>query len=93
MSTSGTYAYYPKVEHPNSDLYQMNSQQPSFYFGGSQVPINLHLESHGSGFKTPHKFSFDKMLKLGDNRKFNGTTVDKHNRIHLPKFMYGIKKL
>jgi len=93
MSTSGTYAYHPKVEHPNSTLYQMESQQPSFYFGGSQVPINLHLESHGSGFRTQHKFSYDKMKDLIDNRNFNRTTLDKYNNIHLPKFMYGIKKI
>lgn len=93
MSTAGIYSYHPKVEHPNSELYQMESQQPSFYFGGSQVPINLHLESHGSGFRTPHKFSYNKMKELGDNRKFNKTTVDKNNNIRLPKHMYSIKRL
>ena len=43
MSTSGTYAYWPKVEHQNAIFPQMASAslQPPFYFGGSQVPVNL----------------------------------------------------
>jgi len=93
MSTAGTYGYHPKVEHPDSVLYQMDSNQPSFYFGGSQVPINLHLDSHGSGFRTPHKFSLDKIKELGDNRKFNKTTIDKYSNIRLPKHMFGIKRI
>ena len=93
MSTAGTYGYHPKVEHPDSVLYQMDSNQPSFYFGGSQVPINLHLDSHGSGFRTPHKFSFDKIKDLGDNRKFNKTTIEKYSNIRLPKHMFGIKRI
>jgi hypothetical protein len=93
MSTAGIYNYHPKVEHPNSDLYQMESQQPSFYFGGSQIPINLHLDSHGSGFRTPHKFSYNKMKELGDNRKFNKTTIDKYSNIKLPNHMFGLKRI
>ena len=92
MSTAGIYNYRPKVDNPDSTLYQMESQQPSFYFGGSQVPLNLHLDSHGSGFRTSHKFSYDNIKDLGDNRKFNKTTVEKHNNIRLPKHMYGIKR-
>jgi hypothetical protein len=35
--------YYPKVIHPNAILPQMKSSsfQAPFYFGGSQVPVNL----------------------------------------------------
>lgn len=35
--------YYPKVVHPNAILPQMKSSsfQAPFYFGGSQVPVNL----------------------------------------------------
>jgi hypothetical protein len=69
MSTAGIYNYHPKVEHPSHIFPQMKSdtQQPSFHFGGSQVPVALgHI--HGSGFKAPvhgidsgfrtqHKFS------------------------------------
>lgn len=93
MSTSGIYNYHPKVEHPHSELYQMNSQQAPFFFGGSQVPINLHLDTHGSGFRTAHKSSVHKMKELGDNRKFNKTTVEKYNNIKLPNHMYGIKRI
>jgi hypothetical protein len=93
MSSSGFYNYHPKVEHPNSQLYQMDSIQPSFFFGGSQVPINLHLDSHGSGFRTAHKFTYDQIKDLGDNRKFNKTTINKYNNIKLPKLIHGLKRL
>jgi len=95
MSTSGIYNYHPKVEHPNSVLYQMDSNQPPFYFGGSQVPVNLHLDTHGSGFRTSHNSSIDKMknLKHNDNLKFNKTTVEKYNNIRLPNHMFGIKRI
>jgi hypothetical protein len=93
MSTAGIYNYHPKVEHPNSELYQMESQQPSFYFGGSQIPINLHLDSHGSGFRTPHKFSYNKMKDLAGNAKFNKTTIDKYSNIKLPNHMFGLKRI
>lgn len=49
--------YFPKVEHPNmsNNIPQMRSQafQKPFYFGGSQVPVNLGLRQgqfSGSGF-------------------------------------------
>ena len=32
--------YNPKLSHPFAHLPQMKSQKP-FYFGGSQVPVNL----------------------------------------------------
>ena len=54
---SNPYLYHPKVTHPNlpNDIPQMRSQafQMPFYFGGSQVPINLGLKKgsySGSGF-------------------------------------------
>jgi len=48
MSTSGTYSYWPKVMHPNTIFPQMASAslQPSFFFGGSQVPVNLNTHHH-----------------------------------------------
>jgi hypothetical protein len=45
---SYTYAYNPKVlnpDLPNSRIPQMTSggSQVPFFFGGSQIPIDLHL--------------------------------------------------
>ncbi len=56
---SYNYAYRPKVEHPHlsNNIPQMRSGgfQTPFFFGGSQVPVNLALPptvyngSSGSG--------------------------------------------
>lgn len=58
---SQNYAYNPKVEHPhlNNNIPQMLSSalQTPFFFGGSQVPVNLALPpssysgSSGAGVK------------------------------------------
>ena len=58
MSTSGFYNYHPKVAHPTTIFPQMESGgfQTPFFFGGSQVPVNLGLAT-GSGFRTSHKFT------------------------------------
>lgn len=58
MSTAGIYNYRPKVDNPTKIFHQMDSDtlQPPFYFGGSQVPINLGLE-HYPSVKTPYKSS------------------------------------
>jgi hypothetical protein len=69
MSTSGTYNYHPKVANPNKVFYQMKSetQQPEFYFGGSQValydnPLSGASERspkiNGSGIKDNHSNLF-----------------------------------
>jgi len=49
MSASGTYAYWPKVNNPNSQFVQMTSgeYQPPFFFGGSQIPLAMN----GSGLQ------------------------------------------
>jgi hypothetical protein len=53
MPPSG--GYNPKVSNPNLILPQMKSEifQKPFYFGGSQVPVNLGLPKKvysGAGF-------------------------------------------
>lgn len=40
---SGYYNYHPTIEEPDVFLVQTASQQKPFYFGGSQVPVNLNL--------------------------------------------------
>ena len=63
---SGFYNYWPKVNHPDTVYHQMESGgfQAPFFFGGSQVPVNLS----GSGFKKSktHKGDFDFTTKKGD---------------------------
>jgi hypothetical protein len=83
MSTSGIYNYHPKVEHPKAVMTQMASDchQPPFFFGGSQVPINLG-HAHGSGFKTLYKDS-----RLRPNYKLQripSTSIEKHSKIMIP---------
>jgi hypothetical protein len=48
MSTAGIYNAWPAVIHGTKPYLhnQMKSQQAPFYFGGSQVPINLQPEPH-----------------------------------------------
>jgi hypothetical protein len=49
MSTSGTYNYWPKVNHPDKMFIQMESggSQKPFFFGGSQVPLALGINGSG----------------------------------------------
>jgi len=58
------YNYHPNIAHQGAFIdNQMASQQAPFFFGGSQVPVNLGLEEqyqqdkgmNGEGFsKTTH---------------------------------------
>lgn len=92
MSTSGFYNYHPKVAHPTTIFPQMESGgfQTPFFFGGSQVPVNLGLAT-GSGFRTSHKFTNDKIKTLDMQGRGIKTTMDKHNRIMMPKHMASIR--
>ena len=58
MSASGTYAYWPKVNNPNSQFVQMTSgeYQPPFFFGGSQIPLAMNgsFGSAGGGAGLQH---------------------------------------
>ena len=94
MSTSGTYGYFPKIMHQHSILPQMtsNSMQPAFYFGGSQVPINLGLP-HGQGLRSTYKPSLHSMKSLGVQGRGLENTYSRHNRITLPKHMSTIRKV
>jgi len=94
MSTSGTYGYFPKIMQQNSILQQMtsNSMQPAFYFGGSQVPINLGLP-RGQGLRSMYKPSLHSMKSLGVQGRGLENTYSRHNRITLPKHMSTIRKV
>lgn len=95
MSTSGTYHYWPKVANPNAIIPQMDSdtQQPPFFFGGSQVPTNLGIHT-GSGIRTNYISHIEEMKNLNPSSHSTGkgisTTVKKGSKIYLPKFMKSI---
>ncbi len=85
MSTAGIYNYWPKVNHPNAIIPQMTSETalPRFYFGGSQIPINLGIE-HDNHVNTAYKSDMEKRKGL----KVRGSgvvTASKHSRIRLPR--------
>lgn len=54
MTTAGTYNYHPVIaQGPENFQAQLSNIQPPFFFGGSQVPSALGLESNinGEGIK------------------------------------------
>jgi hypothetical protein len=86
MSTSGTYNYHPKVAQPNKIFKQMESggfQEP-FYFGGSQVPITLGIETE-KFHDHPHITTNSKMLGMGLSKKSQYTTHEQYTTIMMPK--------
>lgn len=93
MSTAGIYNYHPKINNPNKIFYQMDSEpfKPPFYFGGSQVPVNLGL-MQGSGFKTSYINSFDHINTIPSKGHGFGlghkTTSNKNDNIRLPKYLF-----
>lgn len=93
MSTSGIYNYRPKVDNPNQVFHQMESGgfQTPFYFGGSQVPVNLHM-AHGSGIKTSYKCHRQQASDLQSKGHGFGcglkTTSNKNDNIKLTKYMF-----
>ena len=94
MSTSGTYAYWPKVMHPEKVYPQMESDtyQPAFFFGGSQIPVNLGIVE-GSGFGSKYKSHIDEMKSQSAQGRGLKTTVKKGSKIYLPKHMSTIRKV
>lgn len=94
MSTAGIYNYHPKVAHPNKVFEQMTSGgfQKPFFFGGSQVPVNLGIAT-GSGIHTPYISHIDHMKCLTAKGRGIETTVQKNHKIYLPKHMKSIKKV
>ena len=91
MSSAGTYGFFPKVEHQNSLFPQMapDTAQPAFFFGASQVPINLGIHQ-GSGFRTPYLSHKSEMRTLPASGCGLKTTMQKHHKIYLPKHMKSI---
>ena len=96
MSTAGTYSYWPKVEHQDTIFPQMASAslQPPFFFGGSQVPVNLGV-SHGSGFgfHNQHISALECMKQQNCQGRGVGVAYNRHHNIVLPKHMSTIKRV
>lgn len=83
MSSSGTYNYRPKVEHPNKEFIQMTSDgfQPPFFFGGSQVPLAMGIDTHTND---QYVNSLHEKQKLPMSGRGIKTTAKCGGRIHLP---------
>lgn len=86
---SGFYNNWFKVQHPNvsNDIPQMKSGefQAPFYFGGSQVPHTLGLDTNklkGKGIDDYSKMNFQTV-----NRGKVSQTTNHHKatNIHLPR--------
>jgi len=84
---SGVYSNWVKVTHPNmsNNIVPMvsNGSQPSFFFGGSQIPSNLGIddfEISGGGYS--------KVIINPDNirgKVKQETNYRKHTNIHMPR--------
>ena len=85
MST-GHYNYRPKVDNPTKIFHQMTSDGylPPFFFGGSQVPINLGI-MNGSGIRKKYVNSFH--LKDINSTVGRGihTSYEHTNKLMFPK--------
>ena len=88
MSTSGTYAVHPKVDQPHKIFQQMRSDQemPAFFFGGSQVPIQLGIPREGS-----HQSEYKETMKKVKSMSVSGNGIKTHyehtQKIVMPKHM------
>lgn len=86
MSTSGTYAVHPKVDQPHKIFQQMRSDQvmPAFFFGGSQVPIELGLCCNGI-----HQSEYKETMKKVKAMSISGNGIKTHyehtQKIIMPK--------
>jgi len=90
--TTQSFAYWPKVLHPNKVLPQMTSDtlEPRFFFGASQVPVSLEGMVGGSIQKYKHPEEYESSPALAKKLKEKGdripfTSIEKHNKILLPK--------
>ena len=93
MSTSGIYNNWLCVQSPGYQYEFKTSEgyKPPFFFGGSQVPINLGIQ-HNRSVRSPYSSSFDEINHipmvghgLGVGLK---TTNKKHDNIRIPKYLF-----
>jgi hypothetical protein len=88
MSTAGIYNFRPKVAQPHKIFQQMRSDQemPAFFFGGSQVPIQLGIPRDGS-----HQSEYKQTMKKVKEMSISGNGIKTHyehtQKIIMPKHM------
>lgn len=86
---SGVYNYHPTIDNPSAHYPAQDSQQPPFFFGGSQVPVSLHpmTPTVGSGIyknSIPEGKTRSSDVKKGRGLKVD---VDKNHSIAVPKLL------
>jgi hypothetical protein len=88
MSTAGIYASHPKVDQPHKIFQQMRSDQemPAFFFGGSQVPIQLGIPRDGS-HQSEYKQTMKKVKEMGISGNGIKTHYEHTQKIIMPKHM------
>ena len=84
---SGVYNYWLKVNYPDlpNDIVQMESGgfQKPFYFGGSQVPVNLKIQED----KMRSNMHITAYQKRGQGIERQTTFHQKHHNILLPRHL------
>ncbi len=85
MSTSGIYNYHPVISQgPGRFFSQLSSQQPPFFFGGSQIPSTLGFTS-GSGLQTSYRSSVIDGLVKPVNKNIQNPATGKFRSTVIPK--------
>jgi len=83
---TGVYNYNPKVNNPilSNDIPQMRDEalQKPFFFGGSQVPVNLGINQDISG-KGLNKKS--KVKNTNQSKLSQKTSIDRSSNILMPR--------
>jgi len=82
MSTNGIYNYHPVItEGPDKFKAQLATQQPGFFFGGSQVPQTLGIKSNiiGEGIISRNTIKTSKYKPV--NKLVQFPTINKSSMI------------
>lgn len=83
---TGIYNYHPKVNNPSlsNNIPQMEDEalQKPFFFGGSQVPVNLGINQDISG-KGLNKKS--KVKNTNQSKLSQKTSIDRSSNILMPR--------
>ena len=83
---TGVYNYHPKVENPtmSNNIPQMRDEalQKPFFFGGSQVPVNLGINQDisGTGLNKKSKVKNNSQSKLSQK-----TSINRSSNILMPR--------
>ena len=88
MSTSGIYTLHPKVLQPHKIFQQMRSdtEMPAFFFGGSQVPIQLGIPHEGI-HQSEYKQTMQKVKAMSISGNGIKTHYEHTQKIIMPKHL------